>query len=237
VLALICAGLLIQVSISTPANAAPWIERLLQPAIPDHLEIGDTFSAWAQAHPDGTTPDRVVIRIVSPDGVVVHEQQAEAGSPRLEIEWTVPADATPGIYLVNLEYWSIEHGLTVFAQEATMLRIPNGICVFKFNDENQDGMFDAETEELLSGWEICLGDDCRVTDSQGVICWLGLPAGEYQFCETPQEGWSCTTCTEGDCMTIVLEDPTSVGKVMFGNTMGGLPTERTPWGRVKSIFR
>ena len=240
-LTLACAAVLAHTMVWGSAVAAPWVERGLQPALPDHLDLGETFTAWAQAHPDGTTPDHTAIRVVSPDGFVVHEQRSDFGTLGLEIEWTVPADATPGVYTVTMEYWSIEHGLTARVQDATWVRIPNGICVFKFDDMNEDGVFDAETESLLSGWEICLGDDCRVTDENGVICWLGLAAGEYQFCETPQEGWRCTTCDEdipdGDCMTIVLEDPTSVGKLLFGNTMGGLPTERVPWGEIKSIYR
>jgi len=112
-----------------------------------------------------------------------------------------------------------------------------GLCAFKFHDEDGNGEFDQDNEELLSGWEMCaegpedLG--CELTDEDGVVCWFFIDPGTYTVCETLQAGWESTT--GGVCQEVELVED-DVAKVLFGNRMPSTPSERSSWGEVKSRY-
>ncbi|MBN2840159.1 MAG: DUF11 domain-containing protein, partial [Coriobacteriia bacterium] len=71
------------------------------------------------------------------------------------------------------------------------------ILVYKFNDENDNGLYD-EGEPMLEGWEFTLSDieadlESGLTDADGELLFSGLEPGEYTVTETLQAGWKNTT--------------------------------------------
>jgi hypothetical protein len=227
------------VALAPSARAVPWIEWAMTPDLPGHVDNpGGTLSAWCIVHPDQTTFQRLDVRIVAPGGGVL-QQWAITDAMDFYVDWTIPEGYPDGIYRYEMDYVSVEQGLTVSLSEGFLAAgSTTGVCAFKFNDEDGDGVFEPEDgEALLPGWEICATGPqaipCKVTDSDGVACWFFITPGVYEFCETMQMGWIPTT---GVCASVDVL-PNAIQKVEFGNQMNPVPTEPKSWGGIKSDFR
>ena len=112
-----------------------------------------------------------------------------------------------------------------------------GFCAFKFIDLNGNGELD-DGEPFAEGWEICVTgpdgfSDCKLTDEDGAACWLLLPLGEYEICETLQPGFANTTPL---CQTVTLTS-TEVLQIFFGNWEPPVPTHEKTWGQIKAVYR
>jgi uncharacterized repeat protein (TIGR01451 family) len=92
------------------------------------------------------------------------------------------------------------------------------IIVYKFEDENGNGVWD-EGEDPLEDWAFDLkkdGDviDSDTTDADGKLTFAGLLFGDYQVKETAQAGWSVTTAG-GLTQNVSLDE--SQTTLYFGN--------------------
>lgn len=109
---------------------------------------------------------------------------------------------------------------------------------FKWNDANGNANPDSG-EQKLSGWTITLykndGEDnwdevgSTVTDSNGDYNFTGLSLGDYQVCETQQNGWTRTFPASSDCQEFSVEESGQECVANFGNK--GVPqvlSESTP---------
>jgi uncharacterized repeat protein (TIGR01451 family)/LPXTG-motif cell wall-anchored protein len=66
--------------------------------------------------------------------------------------------------------------------------------VTKYNDKNNNGEQDQD-EEVLSGWEINLGEESQVTGQDGKVLFEDITSGSYYLSETMQDGWTQTNIT------------------------------------------
>jgi hypothetical protein len=228
------AGVLL-VAATVPASALPWIEFSMSPALPDHVENpGGLFTGWCLAHPDGTFPEQLVVRVLDSNGVLVSEWSA-TDTFEYTVFYALPDGAPDGIYRYQVEYWS-SAGLSASIDEGFLVAgATTGICAFKFEDLNGNGVYDPPTETLLSGWEICnptLG--CKFTDADGAACWFFIAPGTYTMCETLQSGWEAPVTPVCQDIDVFAGD---IAKVMFGNRVIITPVEETSWGAVKDLYR
>ncbi len=95
---------------------------------------------------------------------------------------------------------------------------PKGsIKAVKFHDENENGAWD-EGEEYLSGWEMTVKQGDAVvtsgdTGDDGSVTFEDLTIGDYEVCETEQDGWTASTDV---CQPATVTDG-GVAVVTFGN--------------------
>ncbi len=94
------------------------------------------------------------------------------------------------------------------------------IAGFKFNDANDNGVFD-EGEVLLSGWEIDLTDGSTTvatttTDQTGNYNFSSLVSGVYNVMEVMQSGWIRTMPTSSPYIINLATNQNTTG-VNFGN--------------------
>jgi hypothetical protein len=95
---------------------------------------------------------------------------------------------------------------------------PGSITVFKYNDLNNSGQYDQESESGLQGWEFTIGNESQTTDSNGKATFDNLVAGqEYEVCETFQTGWLNTDPSDGSGCKTMIAGSSSTETVMFGN--------------------
>lgn len=100
------------------------------------------------------------------------------------------------------------------------------ISGYKYEDVNGNGTR-GEGELGLNKWTIFLdGDDdgvlgteetSLITDDSGYYRFENLIAGDYQVCETPQEGWQRTQPADSDCQTVVVNPGQETPDIGFGN--------------------
>ncbi len=121
----------------------------------------------------------------------------------------------------------------VYAQQAIEVptdQVPAGsISGSKFNDANNDSVWDHEIEKGLSGWTIELsggvidGTVSVVTDEQGNYSFTSLPDGTYTLCEVPQSDWAQTfptegpACNSGNGYTLRIVEGQAATEKNFGN--------------------
>lgn len=227
------AGLLL--ATVSPSFALPWVEFTMSPGLPDHVENpGGLFTGWCQAHPDGTFPQSLVVRVVDPSGTVVSEWTS-TDTFEYTVFYGIPSGSPDGMYRYQVEYWSTIGLEASIDQGFLVAGATTGICAFKFEDLNGNGVYDPPTETLLSGWEICnptLG--CKFTDVDGAACWFFIPAGVYTMCETLQSGWEAPVTPVCQDITVPADD---IAKVTFGNRQIVTPVEESSWGKVKDLYR
>jgi len=157
----------------------------------------------------------------------------------VETEWSVPDGSLDGLYVVRVEYWSVDSEFTA-EEDGQFFVAPmtTGICAFKFIDMDADGQFDEGGDDYLAeGWEICADGpdnfyDCQITNDEGYVCWFMIPPGFYEVCETLQDGHQNTTLR---CDSFELEQ-NDIAKVMFGNAPI-VPTQKKTWAELKAIYR
>jgi hypothetical protein len=221
------------------AGAAPFIEWEMTPDLPGHVENpGGMLSASCIVHPDQTTFQELDVRITTPQGGILQEW-AITDAMTFAFDWSIPDGYPDGIYRYEMDYISVEQGLTVSLSEGFLAAgSTTGVCAFKFNDEDGDGVFESENgETLLEGWHICATGPqnipCHDTDQDGVTCWFFITPGTYEFCETQQEMWVSTT---GECASVEVL-PNAIQKVEFGNHRPTLPTQESSWSGIKSTYR
>ncbi|MCH7604783.1 hypothetical protein IID24_02245 [Patescibacteria group bacterium] len=94
------------------------------------------------------------------------------------------------------------------------------ISGFKFNDENEDGVFD-EGEPGLEGWTITIDgpeslSDFTTTAIDGFYSFNHLNPDTYTVCEEQQEGWVQTFPENDACHSVELADANREG-LNFGN--------------------
>jgi hypothetical protein len=98
------------------------------------------------------------------------------------------------------------------------------ICGSKFNDQNQNGIWDS-WEPGLAGWTIQLNPPSgptTLTDTLGNYCFTDLPPGTYTLAEINQPGWT-QTAPAGGTYTINLAANQAVPDADFGNFDEGTP--------------
>lgn len=224
---------------TSAAYALPSIEWDMDPMLPGHVQNpGGTLTASCTVLPDGTTLDRLEVRLTTPQGGVL-EEWIVTDALSLGIDWQVPDSYPDGVYRYDMQYYSVENGLEVSLSEGYLVAgSTTGVCAFKFLDLDEDGVFELEDgEELLADWEICATGPqsipCQLTSEDGVACWFFITPGEYEFCETLQEFWISTT---GVCRTVQVATST-ISKVEFGNFNPSVPVEQKSWGGIKSEFK
>ncbi len=145
-------------------------------------------------------------------------------------------DLFPGEYIVRetmQDGWfsttGTEETVQVLAGQLAEVWVGNApvhgdLVVYKFLDENENGLYD-EGEEMLPDWAFTLYDgdgveiDSGVTDENGEIVFDDLKPGDYSAAETLQEGWVNTTDLEQD-VTVVSGE---VSELWFGNIDEALP--------------
>ncbi len=96
------------------------------------------------------------------------------------------------------------------------------ICVFKYEDLNGNGWYDAG-EPALSNVTVTLWRDDEIvasgcTDCDGMICFNGLVLGDYVVEETVPEGWYNTTSAS---VEVSIDHSGAVESVTFLNTKYG----------------
>jgi len=220
--------------VAAPALATPWIQYTMTPELPDHVENpGGLFTGWCLAQPDDTTPARLEVRIMSPDGVELSTWES-TDTFEYTMFFAVPTGADDGVYRYQIDYYSTS-GLEASLDLGFLVAgAQQGICAMKFEDLNGNGAREA-SEPWLGGWEMCVDPivGCGFTTSDGLACWRGFPEGEYTVCETMQTGWEPTTPA---CQTVFVESGPIV-KLLFGNKRITTPVQTTSWGNIKSAYR
>jgi subtilisin family serine protease len=108
--------------------------------------------------------------------------------------WTQTTPSSPGTYTVELEEEEVVSDLN-FGNQLTN---PASISGSKWNDEDEDGVWDA-TENSLPGWTIYLdtnqngeldpGELSTVTDENGEYSFTDLEVGTYTVAEVLEPGW------------------------------------------------
>jgi hypothetical protein len=98
--------------------------------------------------------------------------------------------------------------------------------IFKFNDLNEDGVYDPPEETPLANWHYTITgpeeyNESGYIDDSGLLTLEGLTPGEYTVTETVQAGWNVTT-DNPQIGTVVAGD---VEILAFGNRqpVGGAP--------------
>lgn len=233
--------------------AAPFIAWEMNPRLPDHVpNPGGTLTASCIVDPDNTTFESLVVRLTTPQGGVLQEWTI-TDALEFGFDWVVPESYPDGIYRYEMEYYSVEQGLTVALSEGYLVAgSTTGICVFKFEDLDGNGDFAGpESEPLLEGWDICWDDgpqqlNCQATSQDGVACWFFIAPGTYTLCEILENqlpNWSPTTGCDrimqpvDRCCADVTVDSGTIAKLMFGNKFFPVPTEQKSWGQIKSEFK
>ncbi len=96
----------------------------------------------------------------------------------------------------------------------------SSVCGFKFNDSNQNGVWDAG-ESALENWTIQItgpgGTFTQQTDENGNYCFNGLPAGNYTVSEVNQPGWTQSFPTGSGTHSVTLGTNEVASDINFGN--------------------
>jgi hypothetical protein len=136
-------------------------------------------------------------------------------------KWHIPMGyPTGGFFRGHVEYYSEETPNTYEAQATTtflVTQVIGNLRIFKYNDQNKNGVHDAG-EPGLQNWHFTVvGPDNFVadTDATGYITRM-VRSGNYTVTETLQSGWVCSDPGPG------LQDTVDVpaggtGEVDFGN--------------------
>lgn len=94
------------------------------------------------------------------------------------------------------------------------------ICGFKFNDLNDNGIWETE-EPGIPNWEIILqsatGTFTTYTDANGGYCFENLHDGQYTVSEVQQNGW-LQTFPSSSTYTITILNGQRIQNTDFGNT-------------------
>jgi len=170
----------------------------------------------------------------------------QAGSPAIDMgdDTAVPADAfdvdddgnmtepTPDLALNDRIFGTV---VDMGAYESGV----GSIKALKFNDLNENGMQDNGEPNLLD-WAFTLSDDNGVvatgnTDSDGCVTFEALPLGDYEICETLQNGWANSTPL---CQTVELTVPLNGnsepnGATFINEHLTGIPDPATGINGVK----
>ncbi len=101
------------------------------------------------------------------------------------------------------------------------VRYVSGVQVMVFLDKDKDGKW-SSGDYGLSGVKVCVGEECRYTDVQGMIYFSGLEEGDYQVVLDP------TTLDEGLLPEVPVRQPVhlpkgAIKKVYF--PVKGLPRD------------
>lgn len=222
---------------ASTAHALPWIELSSDQTLPSHVDPGGMFEASIRVHVDDTVPEMLRVTILDPDDQIL--DVFETDEVTFELDYEVDPGGPWGVYHYRATYFG--DGLTSdsITREGAFLVAAGGLCAFKFIDENGDGVFSEDEEDLAEGWEMCItGPEdlgCELTDDDGVVCHFFIDPGVYEVCETQMDGWEVTT-PGGECVDVDMVEG-DVAKVLFGNRMEGVPTRPSTWGGVKATFK
>ncbi|RLJ09685.1 MAG: hypothetical protein DRP15_02830, partial [Candidatus Aenigmatarchaeota archaeon] len=100
----------------------------------------------------------------------------------------------------------------------------SSISGFKFNDTNENGIWD-EDELGISSWKINLGGfitDSVLTDEEGKYTFDNLPYGTYTVSEEQQKGWRQTFPSNSDNYIItIVNNGENFTEFNFGNVQYG----------------
>ena len=123
--------------------------------------------------------------------------------------------------------------------------IKGNICGYKFEDKDNDGSYNPETDEMKSGWTIILHEDVdgsfveldsTPTSNDGTFCFEDLPYGIYKVTEENVTGWTQTTPGGNGYFIVDLNedgifvDDQPIDRLVFGNyktNNGGGGSEKT----------
>ena len=191
---------------------------------------------WSIEHT--TTPNYVYYKLEDPTRTIIYEDQTYPGSTGITVnrQWTVPAGAPDGKYWVRIEYWSFEAGNEANTEVTFYVCSSSGdICAEKWEDTNGDFTV-SDGDVKLPGWWICLetplGDTyCKQTDENGLVCWYGLPLGDYRIYEVIQSEW---VAIYPDSYNFTLED---IIDIDFLNVREETAVEQKTWGVIKNIIK
>jgi uncharacterized protein (DUF2141 family) len=114
-------------------------------------------------------------------------------------------------------------GVTVPCQAEAPTSPPFTLEIFKFNDLNDNGLYEPLTEFPLADWQFNvfdsgatpLGGNPYTTDKFGFIVIPGLAAGDYTVYEVTQTGWDVTT---DDPQTVTVS-ASNGERAVFGNQL------------------
>jgi hypothetical protein len=230
-------AILLSAAAFSAASAVPTITIDWDPRLPGHVENpGGLFSGDCWVDPGGSTPGDLIVTIFDPSDVAIL-QVVLPEYLEYHVDWNVPEGAPDGIYHYQVDFTTQEGDYASVRAGFLVAGSLTGLCGLKFIDENGNGVFD-DTEVFAEGWEICatgasdLG--CLITNEDGLVCWFGIPAGDYEVCETLQAGYENTT--GGVCQLATVLDG-EIHKVIFGNRLAPTPTIQGSWGSVKAVYR
>jgi hypothetical protein len=233
---LVVCGLVLGLS-APAAHALPWIELSSDQMLPTHVEPGDLFESTIRVHADGTVPEMLRVTVTDPLGEVLDVFETE--SITFDLNYELDPGAPWGVYHYRATYFGEGLSADSISREGAFLVAAGGLCAFKFIDDDGNGVFNEDGEDLAEGWEICItGPEdlgCELTDEDGVVCHFFTDPGTYEVCETQMDGWEVTT-PGGECVDVDMVDG-DVAKVLFGNRMIDVPTRTTTWSKVKSSYR
>jgi hypothetical protein len=186
-----------------------------------------------------TTPNYVYYKLEDPTRTIIYEDETYPGSTGISVsrQWTVPAGAPDGKYWVRIEYWSFEAGNEANAEVTFYVcSCTAEVCAEKYEDMNCNDTLDGE-DMPVADWWICintpLGDTfCQKTDASGLVCWQGLPLGDYTIYEVLPSGWVAIYPTSYDFTLTETGD----SFVFFNKVEGASAAKQSRWGRIKSLF-
>lgn len=236
---LLVAGLILVSSASTfaaPLEATISLGRDPEPPMCIQNPGGIIDISWNIEHT--TTPNYVYYKLEDPTRTIILEDSTYAGSSGITInrQWTVPIGATDGKYWIRVEYWSFEAGNEANAEVTFYVCTSTGdICAEKWEDTNGDSNITGDDTKLPDWWiclETPLGDTyCKQTDENGLVCWYGLPLGDYRIYEVVPNGWIAIYPESYD---VTLEDFIDVD---FLNVLEETAVEHKTWGRIKNLIK
>lgn len=240
----VCIWMLVVTSIlvisSASASAAPLeatisLGRDPEPPMCVQNPGGIIDISWDIEHT--TTPNYVYYKLEDPTRTIIYEDQTYPGSTGITInrQWTVPAGAPDGKYWIRIEYWSFEAGNEANAEVTFYVCSSMGdICAEKWEDADNSSELDAG-DTPLPNWWICietpLGDTyCKQTDENGLVCWYGLPLGDYRVYEVLPGEW---TAIYPDSYDVTLTE--GLIQLYFLNVLTETAVEQKTWSGIKKL--
>ncbi|MDM7915905.1 MAG: hypothetical protein ACE15D_17600 [Candidatus Eisenbacteria bacterium] len=171
-----------------------------------------------------TTPNYVRYLLQDPTRLINIEEVIYPGDTGIHGEgsWTVPSGLPDGRYWIRVEYYSYEAGNEANAEVTFFVCVDRGtLCEEKREDANCNGVLD-DDDPPVPGWLLCFrGPDdavyCHATDENGMVCWDGIPAGDYEAFEMEVAGWDPVGPTSYDVHVGGGQNPT----VQFLNVREG----------------
>jgi hypothetical protein len=140
-------------------------------------------------------------------------------SEELEPGW-VAVDPPEGFILINI--WSGKTQTPLFFGN----RVPGVVQVFKYYDQNLNGVQDGADEIGLDGWVFYLnGTDpsrhyTQITADGGWALFIGLEPDDYTLEERQLAGWFCTTIIPDPIVRSRTDLTVEVGNAFTGNITG-----------------